>query len=159
MRSKFDKSNFAKLLEEAPFISYAAKKTGIARATIYRWKKNNQDFRDAINKNLESGRRHLCDIAEMALVEKIKSKDLGAIKFYLQYNDERYRPVRTTYIPPPSSEIKLKPAEYCGICGAGKLSGLSDEELLKQLIDILEADGYTVIKPKDDIPETFISSK
>lgn len=159
MRSKFDKSNFAKLLEEAPFISYAAKKTGIARATIYRWKKNNPDFRDGLEEALKSGRSHYCDIAEMALAEKIKAKEMGAIKFYLQHNDSRYRPVRTAFIPLPPPEVKLKSGEYCGVCGSGKLSGLSDDELLKQLIDILEADGYTVIKPKDNISETFISSK
>lgn len=158
MRARYEKSIFLKILKDAPFISYAAKKSGISRATIYRWEKTNPEFREEIEEALEEGRRHLCNAAEMALVEKINQKDMSAIKFLLQHNDKRYRPMRTAFIPPlPQKE--LKPGEYCGVCGSGKLSELSDKELMEQMVDLLECSGYTVTKLENNPPETFNYSK
>jgi len=130
MKSKYDQSKFVKVLEEAPFVSYAAKKVGMARSTIYRWKKSNPEFREQFDKALNSGREHLIDIAEMALVEKIKGKDMGAIKFFLQHNDKRYRPVRTAFIPPaPPPEEKTKGWDVYATRRADEYSQLSDEDL------------------------------
>lgn len=152
MRARYEKSNFLKILKDAPFISYAAKKIGIARATIYRWIRSNPEFREEVEEALKEGRRHYCDAAEMVIVEKINQKDMAAVKFYLQHNDPRYRPVRTAFIP-PSPKIKLKPGEVCEACGFGeKLSGQSDQEMLGQTADVLESYGYTVIKPKNEAP-------
>lgn len=136
MKTHYEQSKFIKTLEEAPFISYAAKKSGIARSTIYRWIKNNPEFREQVNKALNSGREHLIDIAEMALVEKIKTKDMGAIKFFLQHNDKRYRPVRTAFIPPPPEPEKPKNLDVCDTCGADSLSRLTDEELDREIKDL-----------------------
>jgi len=136
MKTKYEQSKFIKILEEAPFISYAAKKTGISRATIYRWKKSNPEFRGQLEKALSSGREHLIDVAEMALIEKIRAKDMAAIKFFLQHNDKRYRPVRTAFIPPPPLDEKLKDWEVCETCGAKSFSRLSDEELDKMIKEI-----------------------
>jgi transposase len=148
MKNRYEQSKFIKILEEAPFISYAAKKSGISRATIYRWKKNNPEFREQLEKALNSGREHLVDIAEMALVEKIKGKDMTAIKFFLQHNDKRYRPVRTAFIPPPppEPETKLKDWSICENCGSDRISRLSDEDLnseIKELENKLKDENNT----------------
>ncbi|MFH0892789.1 MAG: phBC6A51 family helix-turn-helix protein [Candidatus Falkowbacteria bacterium] len=132
MKTKFEQSRFIKILEEAPFISYAAKKAGIARATIYRWKKNNPEFREQLERALDSGRDHLIDIAEIALVEKIKSKDMTAIKFFLQHNDTRYRPMRAVSAPPESNK-KLSDEETFIY---DSLSQLSDEALDRQIKEV-----------------------
>lgn len=114
MKGKYDKSKFIEVLKEIPFVSYAAKKAGIARATIYRWQKSDKDFRQAVDSALIEGRGQLGDLAEMKLVEKVKEKDMGAIKFYLQHNDKRYIPKRPAYVAP--SKQHLKPGDMCEAC-------------------------------------------
>jgi transposase len=135
MKSNYEQSKFIKVLEEVPFLSYAAKKTGIARSTIYRWRKSNPKFREQLEKALGSGREQLNDIAEMALVEKIKSKDMGAIKFFLQHNNEKYRTMRTTFVSIPEEKIKNQDSRW--INPKHDYSNLSDEGL-DEMIEYLE---------------------
>lgn len=92
MRRRYDKLKFIEYLEEFPYISYAAKKSGISRATIYRWMKDDKDFREAVNGALSFGNNGLIDIAEMGLVSLIKEKNLGAIKYFLEHTTEKYKP-------------------------------------------------------------------
>lgn len=149
MRKKYDKSKFIKTLEEAPFVSYAAKKSGIARATIYRWKKENPEFRLAMEKALNSGRDQLGEIAEMALIEKIKSKDMTAIKFYLQHNNEKYRPVRTAYVPPNNM---IESEKHCPVCEQVKaLHGMPTKQVRELLINHIEELGININDKDDDV--------
>ncbi len=151
MRGKFARLKFIQILEDTPFISYAAKKSGIAKATIYRWMKSDTDFRIAVNNALENGRRHLCDIAEMALVEKIKDKEMGAIKFYLQNNNDRYMPKRTLFVLPEAVKKKLKIGQTCKACGATKAPDMSYKELRQHVIDTSASLGFKIIDEEKDM--------
>lgn len=149
MKRKYEQSKFIKTLEDVPFVSYAAKKAGIARATIYRWKKENPEFRFAMEKALNSGRDQLTDMAEMALVENIKNKDMGAIKFFLQHNNEKYRPVRTTYVPPNSGGGSEK---HCPVCEQVKaLHGMPAKQVRELLINNIEDLGIKINDKDDDV--------
>jgi hypothetical protein len=150
MRGKFERLKFIQILEDTPFISYAAKKSGVAKATIYRWMKSDSNFQSAVDLALESGRRHLSDIAEMALTEKIKSKDLGAIKFYLQNNNKRYRPVRTTYIPPELDE-KRQNCDECELREQkDKVKKMGYKEVKQYLVKMASNLGLTVIDEEEN---------
>lgn len=78
------------LLEERPFISYAAKKMNMSRSTIYRWMEEEIAFDEAANMALSMGHKGFEDAAEGKLAQKIAEGDMGAIKFYLIHNSERY---------------------------------------------------------------------
>lgn len=114
MKGEHVKTKFITALEETPFISYAVKKSGVARSTIYRWMKSNYLFRREVDKAMLLGRVHLVDFAEMALVNKIKEGHLGAIIFYLRHNDERYIDKRPAYISP--QKRNLREGEVCEFC-------------------------------------------
>jgi hypothetical protein len=149
MKKKYERSKFIKTLEDAPFVSYAAKKVGISRATIYRWMNSNQEFREAVNVALDSGRNHVGDIAEMSLVELIKSKNLAAIKFFLQHNNRRYLPMRTGFIPPPQPK-PLANGETCGACGFEKYD-TSDDAVLRELyIETAHMLGLKVVESNSE---------
>lgn len=151
MRGKFERIKFIQTLEDTPFMSYASKKSGISKATIYRWIKNDWDFRHAVKEALERGRSHLCDIAEMALVEKIKGKDMNAIRFYLQNNDNRYMPKRSMFVMPEPMKKKLKIGQTCETCGSTKVPDMNYKEMRQHLAKGLEDLGFEVI---DNEPDT-----
>jgi len=146
MRTNSDRSVFIKILDEVPFVSYAAKKSGIARATIYRWKKNNPEFREQLEMSLDSGRDQLIDVAEMALIEKIKSRDITAIKFFLQHNSERYRQVRNRKEDPQNKSDYEKYIDE-------SLHGLSDEALDRQIRELEEDEDRMKNKNNDSKPD------
>ena len=90
MRWKGTRSKFIELLSETPFVSTAAKKVGVARATIYRWIKDDPVFASEVKKAMKLGRNHLNDFAETKMIELISKHSLGAIKFWLQHNHPQY---------------------------------------------------------------------
>lgn len=79
-------------LEERPFITYATKKTGVSRSTIYRWMAEDFSFDQEVNKALHNGRSGLADIGESKLVQLASEGNLEAIKFLLRHNSDRYNP-------------------------------------------------------------------
>jgi hypothetical protein len=88
------KSKLLSELEKSGNAYLACTKTAIARATYYRWLKDDPPFRKLANKAMRVGRENLCDIAEHALLLKVKEKDMGAIKYALSHNSVRYKPKR-----------------------------------------------------------------
>ena len=85
-----DKERFLAVLAETPLISYASKKSGISRATIYRLMKDDHRFKQKVQKALKIGRQNITDVAESALMKLIKDGHMPAIKFFLQHNSKRY---------------------------------------------------------------------
>lgn len=81
-------------LEKSGNVYLACTKTNVARATYYRWYNEDPSFRSLARYSLRVGRDNLCDIAEHALLLKVKEKDFGAIKYVLSHNSPRYKPNR-----------------------------------------------------------------
>jgi hypothetical protein len=127
MRTNLEKSKFLEILRERPFISYACKKVGISKATIYRWIKNNANFKEKVDSALRLGREGLIDIAEMALCKKINEGDGPSIRYFLTNNDSRYYPKMPVIFQPPKKEIKI--GEKCDQCGTTRDRGLSKSQI------------------------------
>ena len=83
---------FLDILATTPFVSHACKKAGISKATIYRWMEADPRFKKKALQALADGRKNLIDVAEIALVGKIKESDMNAIKYFLSHNSKRYKP-------------------------------------------------------------------
>lgn len=121
MSKIYEKSKFIEYLRETPLVSFACKKVGIARATYYRWFKDDREFREQIQEVLHHGRENVNDLAEATLIKMIKNENFNATRFWLQHNKKRYVPVRTVYVPPPKHDhLELKPGETCIHCGTKK---------------------------------------
>lgn len=141
MSKLHEKSKFIEYLRETPLVNLACKKVGISRATYYRWFKDDREFREDIQKVIRQGRANINDLAEATLIKMIKGENFHAIRFWLQHNNRRYVPVRTTYIEPPDhSHTKLKPGETCTYCGTttpslvGSSSGYYEREIAENKI-------------------------
>ena len=118
MSKLHEKSKLLQVLSETPLVSLACKKTGIARATFYRWYKDDKGFRDSVLQIVDIGRKNINDLAESMLFKEMQKGNMNAIRFWLQYNDPRYRPVRTQYVEPILHHHELKAGERCYVCGA-----------------------------------------
>jgi hypothetical protein len=90
MKSPNDKQRFLERLSETPLISIAAKRAGIAKATIYRWLDKNLDFNHKVNEVLEKGCEDLCDRIESVLIKKALGGEQWAVKMYLENNRNKY---------------------------------------------------------------------
>lgn len=132
MSKLHEKSKLLQVLSETPLVSLACKKTGIARATFYRWYKDDKPFRDSVLQILDIGRKNINDLAESSLIKEIQKGSMNAIRFWLQHNDSRYRPVRTQYVEPILHHHELKAGERCYVCGATGGDELREGTVIRQ---------------------------
>jgi predicted DNA binding protein len=85
--------NKAKLLVElknTPIVQIACKRSGVSRATYYRWRKEDTGFADKADSALEQSASLINDMAESQLISAIKDKNLTAIIFWLKNHHKTY---------------------------------------------------------------------
>ena len=129
MKRNFEKSKFLEILNEYPLMSIACKKSGISKATIYRWMKDNPDFNKAVESAKKEGRQFINEIAESGLFSKIKEKDLAAIKYYLNNNDPRYVPKRSEFVFPDYYNF-YSDTDKCVSCGRLSIEKEAEKKIM-----------------------------
>jgi predicted DNA binding protein len=77
-------------LKKTPIIQIACEKVGVARATYYRWKKQDTVFAKEADEAIVTGELLINDLAESQLLSAIKDKNLTAIIFWLKHHHARY---------------------------------------------------------------------
>jgi hypothetical protein len=77
-------------LKKNPIIQFACEKTGIARATFYRWKKDDKEFAEHVEKSLAEGNELINDLAESQLMSAIREKNMTGIIFWLKHHHPAY---------------------------------------------------------------------
>ena len=96
-----DKDKFLELLESMPIVLIACKRTGISKASVYRWRETDPVFKKKYERALERGRETIVDHAESKLLKLVERESLGAIKFVLESNSDRYFKPRKARPAPP----------------------------------------------------------
>ena len=86
-----DKKNMIKQLQRTPIIQIACEKTGIARATYYRWRKEDKEFSRKSERALEEGLKLINDMAESQLISAIKDRNITSILFWLRNRHPAYK--------------------------------------------------------------------
>lgn len=87
-------NKFLEELEKYGNVYRAASKVGISRSTAYRWCEEDPEFKKKFNSKVRLGRENSTDLVENSLVSLAVNGDLGAIKYYLPHNSERYKPFK-----------------------------------------------------------------
>lgn len=77
-------------LKKIPIIEIACNKSGIARATFYRWKKQFPEFAREAEEALEEGVKFINDMAESQLLTAIKEGNMNAIFYWLNHRNSAY---------------------------------------------------------------------
>ena len=83
-------AEFLKSLSENPNLTAVCKKHGISRQTIYRWKKEDQDFSQLCIQAENDGENFMNDMMEHNLIKLGQKNNLGAIKYYLSHRHRKY---------------------------------------------------------------------
>ena len=89
-RIQKDKQKFLEVLEKNPVVQLACERSGVSKATFYRWKEADKEFSQKVEAALTEGNSLISDIAIAQLISAIKEKNLGAIKFWLQNHHPDY---------------------------------------------------------------------
>lgn len=89
-RQKSQKEELLAKLKETPVVEVACRKIGIARATFYRWKINDEKFAKEADLALEAGSALVNDMAESQLLTAIKEQNMTAIIFWLKHHHPTY---------------------------------------------------------------------
>lgn len=82
-----------KILEEVSktyIVSIACQKTGISRATLYRWIESDLEFNREFKKRQREGVSAINDLAESQLIMKIKNGDSRLIIYWLSNRHQNY---------------------------------------------------------------------
>jgi len=77
-------------LKKTPIVQIACEKTGIGRATYYRWRKEDEEFTKAADEAITEGNELVNDMAESQLMAAIRDGNLGGIIFWLKHHHPRY---------------------------------------------------------------------
>lgn len=123
MVNKKTKRLFLEELAKYGNVLNACLKTGISRATFYRWKKKNKQFADWVAEVIRNGRENMCDLAEQALLMNLRDKKMDAIRYVLSNNSPRYKPRR-------DSKVILEHRRFQD--GAAKISEKTLEDLIRE---------------------------
>lgn len=89
-RQSIQKIELLEKLKETPVVEVACRKIGIARATFYRWKINDEKFSKEADLALEAGSALVNDMAESQLLTAIKDQNMTAIIFWLKHHHSAY---------------------------------------------------------------------
>jgi predicted DNA binding protein len=91
MKTEEQKQKLIDQIRKTPIIQIACEKTGVGRATYYRWKKNDENFRDQAEEALLDGESLVNDMAESQLISAIRDQNLTAIIFWLKNHHKKYK--------------------------------------------------------------------
>lgn len=89
-RQAKDKTKLIEQFKKLPIVQVAVERSGVSRATYYRWQEDDPIFRDAANAAISEGEEFLSDKSEVQLVGLIGEKHFGAIKHYLAHHNPKY---------------------------------------------------------------------
>ena len=89
-RQEKQKAQVIEMLKKTPIIQIVCDKTGVSRATYYRWKKEDATFAKQAEEALDDGAKLVSDLAESQLISAIRSGNMTAIIFWLKYHHPSY---------------------------------------------------------------------
>ncbi|MCG2686670.1 hypothetical protein L6278_00860 [Candidatus Parcubacteria bacterium] len=87
-----------KEVEKSGNVYLSCLRVGVDKATYYRRKKADKEFKKMANQAEKFGRENNCDVAEHALMLKVKDKDMRAIEYLLKHNHPRYKSKKTSSV-------------------------------------------------------------
>ncbi len=90
MKSNKIKNLLVEQLKKTPIIQVACEKTGIARASFYRWKQQDKEFAKAADAAIAEGEMLITDLSELQLINLIRDKNFPAINLWLKAHHEKY---------------------------------------------------------------------
>ncbi len=134
MKRDTHKESLLEQLKKTPVIHVACEKSGIGRATYYRWRKEDTEFAGVCDEAIQEGSSLINDMAESQLISAIKDKNLGAIIFWLKNHHPQYA-TRVEVTAKLHNQDPLTPEQEELIKQALSLAALNKEDVNNNLIN------------------------
>ncbi|MFH1536033.1 MAG: phBC6A51 family helix-turn-helix protein [Patescibacteria group bacterium] len=90
VRQSKEKELLLEQFRKIPIIQVACEKSGVGRATYYRWRQDDPEFAKMADEALLEGSLLVNDMAESQLLQAIRNQNLGAIIFWLKHHHPSY---------------------------------------------------------------------
>lgn len=90
MKTEKEKQLLLEQLKKTPIVQIACEKAGISRATYYRWRKEDGEFKKATDEAIFEGEMLITDMSESQLISLIKDKNFAAIQLWLRHHHPKY---------------------------------------------------------------------
>ncbi len=119
-----NKSQILKQLKMTPIIQIACHKAGISRATFYRWRHEDKEFKKQAEEAIKDGVLFINDLAESQLVAAIKDQNLTAIIFWLKNHHTDYADKIQVSTDQKPIDSNLTPEEERLVKKALKMAGV-----------------------------------
>lgn len=129
MKTDKNKQLLIEQLRKTPIIQIACEKTGIGRATFYRWKKDDENFSNQVYEALLDGNELVNDMAESQLMSAIRDKNLTAIIFWLKNHHQSYANKIEVTAKLKHDDEQLTPEQETLVMKALKLASVLPENL------------------------------
>ena len=93
-------------LRKVPILQIAFEKAGVSRATYYRWRNDDANFKKLAEEALSEGVELINDMGESQLITLIRDRNLPAISLWLRHHHPKYAPkLEITTRPKPPEQL------------------------------------------------------
>ncbi len=89
-RQNKDKERVLQELKKIPIVQVTCERSGISRATYYRWRNEDEIFLEAADAAINEGVLFINDMSESQLISLIKDKKWEALRFWLTAHHPKY---------------------------------------------------------------------
>jgi len=111
-----------------PVVSVACEKTGIGRASYYRWRQEDPEFTKAADEALMDGTNLVSDMAESQLLSQIRDGNLGAVMYWLKHRNPHYNNKLEVTARLKHEDDNLTPEQEAAITEALRLASLTEDD-------------------------------
>ncbi|HVM73342.1 MAG TPA: hypothetical protein VMU13_00475 [Candidatus Paceibacterota bacterium] len=126
-RQSKEKAALLEQLKKTPIVHIACEKAGVGRATYYRWRGEDAQFRKQADAALTEGEALITDMSESQLITLIKEKNFSAIHLWLRQHHPKYAN-RVEITERVSVSDDLTPEQKKIVEEALRLANLSSQE-------------------------------
>ena len=106
MITEQEKNSLLENLRQIPILELACKKSGVARASFYRLRKEDKEFAKLVDDAILDGEDLINDLSQSQLVSSIRDGNFQAIQLWLKHHHKKYA---DTIEVSGSIDIKEKP--------------------------------------------------
>lgn len=89
-RQNKEKASVIAQLAQIPIMKVACERSGVSRATYYRWYEKDPSFKEGVDSAIGEGISLLNDMAEYQLLSLMKDKNWATIRYWLEHNHPKY---------------------------------------------------------------------
>lgn len=116
-----DKKKFVEELRKVGVVSYACKSVNVPRATIYRWREDDEEFDRECDGAIEEGKSCVSDQAESNIIKVIAAGSIPESKYWLERHHPAYRKISYTKQLPSKGddEDDFSPEEWDQLIAEG----------------------------------------